>query len=263
MSFDINGDTASNNPQPVDGEFMSNGRYGFRCYINSVQMADPIVATFNYGKNRNVSYTYSVKRYLDNKINGSSDALMRTLAVAIKNYGHYAQAYLARINGWTLGEKHVELDAATEYTDADIEEVRQIANQYAVVRDDYSGTGIQSISYSLTLDAETAITLLFTIASEYQDNVFAGLNGGTENLAVRQSDGRYAVQISGISAHLLAEPQTVTVRTAAGKDFNVTVSALTFVYNTLRNASTAMDRQKLAVALYKYYQATINYQNNH
>ena len=42
MDFDINGDSTTNPPQLVDDEFMSNGRYGFRCYVNSVQMADPI-----------------------------------------------------------------------------------------------------------------------------------------------------------------------------------------------------------------------------
>ena len=105
--------------------------------------------------------------------------------------------------------------------------------------------------------------LTFTIAPEYQDNVFASLNGGEQNLAVRQQDGRYAVQINGIAAHLLGEPQNVTVSTGAENDFNIQVSALTFVYNTLRNTSTAIDRQKLAAALYNYHQATIAYQKSH
>lgn len=62
--FDINGDTTSNNPQPVDGEFMSDGNYGFKCYVTSIQMADPITATFYYGNGKTVQCEYSVKKYL-------------------------------------------------------------------------------------------------------------------------------------------------------------------------------------------------------
>ncbi len=258
MDFAIHNDNSDNPPQLVDDEFTKSGRYCFRCYVNSVQMADSIVATFNYAKNRSVSYTYSVKRYLDNKITGSSDPLMRALAIALKDYGHYAQAYLARVNGWAVGQDHVELDAATEYTDSDIAEVKQIASQYATVRDDYAGTGIKSISYSLTLDTDTAITLTFTMSSN--GNVFASLNDGDQNMAVMQSGGRFTVTIDSVGAHELGEPQNIMVAVdGAEKEFHITVSALTFVYNTLRNASAALDRQYLAVALYDYYQAAVNY----
>ena len=259
MGFNINGDTSSNNPQPTDGSFTSSGRYGYRCYINSVQMADPITADFHYGDGKTVSYVYTVKRYLDNKINSSTNPLMRELAVSIKDYGYYAQVYLSRINGWALGAKHIELEAATDYTAEDIEVVRQIADQYAPVRDDYDGTGLQGINYSLSLAAETTINLTIKMSAEYSGSVFASLNGGTENVAVLQPDGTYMVQISGISAHRLGDTQTVKV--TAAKDFTIKVSALTFSYTSLKGVNIPEDRQKLGVALYNYYKCSVAYKS--
>ncbi len=93
-------------------------------------------------------------------------------------------------------------------------------------------------------------------------NVFASLNDGDQNMAVMQSGGRFTVTIDSVGAHELGEPQNIMVAVdGAEKEFHITVSALTFVYNTLRNASAALDRQYLAVALYKYYQAAMAYQN--
>ena len=156
------------------------------------------------------------------------------------------------MNNWQLGVKHIAIDAATEYTADDIESVRSVIDAYKAVRDDYAGTGISGVQYSLSLASETTIMLTFTMDSSYTGNVFASLNGGRENMAVRQPNGTYVVQIDGISAHRLGDAQTVKV--TAAKDFTIKVSALTFVYTSLRNGSTEEDMQKLAVALYKYYQ---------
>ena len=82
--------------------------------------------------------------------------------------------------------------------------------------------------YSLSLAYEITIMLAFTMDSSYQGSVFASLNGGSENMAVRQPNGTYVVQIDGISAHRLGDTQTVKV--TAAKDFTIKVSALTFLY---------------------------------
>ena len=260
MDFDINGDNTSNVSQLVDDEFTSNGRYGFRCYVNSVQMADPINATFHYGNNRNVSYTYTAERYLNSKLKGSG--AMRDLAAAIKDYGHYAQIYLSNTNGWVLGDDHIAIDAANTYTASDFENIKQDVQQYKAVRDDYAGTGVAGVSYSLSLASETMINLAFRMASGYSGNVFASLNGGSENMAVLQPDGRYLVEISGIAAHQLGDDQNVTVSTDGANDFTVRVSALTFSYNTLNSSSSTQDKRELAAALYNYYEAAMNYRNS-
>lgn len=255
--FDINGDTTSNNPQPVDGEFMSDGNYGFKCYVTSIQMADPITATFYYGNGKTVQCEYSVKKYLDNRISKTTSETMKNLAIAIKNFGHYAQVYLARVNSWTLGDAHMVLEAASDYTASDIESVRSVIDKYGVTMDSLEGTGIKGVSYSLSLNADTTINLTFKIKPEYTGSVSAYLNGGRENLAVKQSDGNYKVQISGISAHQLADTQTVKIY--AGKEITLKVSGLTFVYTSMKGSNIPEDRQKLAVALYRYYETTMAY----
>ena len=164
------------------------------------------------------------------------------------------------MNRWTLGEKHIALDAANEYTDSDLESVRSIIDAYKPVRDDYTDTGIASVQYSLELAAETTINLVFRMESGYTGSVFASLNGGSENMAVRQSDGTYLVQIAGISAHRLAD--THTVKLTASKDFTIKVSALTFVYTSLKGANIPEDRQKLGTALYNYYKCSMDFRNN-
>ena len=257
--FDINGDTSGNNPQPVDGEFMEDGYHGFKCYVTSVQMADPITATFNYAGNT-VQQEYSVKRYLDNMLNKSTtSATMKDLAAAIKNYGHYAQIYLARVNGWTLGEKHIAIESASDYTTSDIESVKSLAAPYKIAADSFDGSGIKSASYSLNLDADTTINLTFKMDSSYTGTLSAYLNGGNANVAVKQSDGSYKVQITGISAHKLADTQTVKIY--AGKELTVKASGLTFVYTSMYGSNMPEDRQKAAVALYRYYEKTIAYRN--
>lgn len=257
--FDINGDTSGNNPQPVDGEFMEDGYYGFKCYVTSVQMADPITATFNYA-GQTVQQEYSVKRYLDNMLNRSTTSeVMKDLAAAIKNYGHYAQIYLARVNGWTLGEKHIAIDAASDYTASDIESVKSVVAPYKIAADSFDGSGIKGASYSLNLDADTTINLTFRMETDYTGTLSAYLNGGTANVAVKQSDGSYKVQITGISAHKLADTQTVKIY--AGKELTVKASGLTFVYTSMYGSNMPEDRQKAAVALYRYYEKTIAYRN--
>ncbi|MBQ6970856.1 MAG: putative Ig domain-containing protein, partial [Synergistaceae bacterium] len=104
MAFDVNGDSKSNVPQPYDPEFMNQKKtyYGFRCYINSIQMADPVTATFHYGGGMTVTKTYSAKSYIDTVLGmaGFSDEV-RALMSAIKDYGHYMQVFLSQSRGWT------------------------------------------------------------------------------------------------------------------------------------------------------------------
>ena len=266
--FDINGDTSGNNPQPVDRKFTDkDGYYGFKCYVTSIQMADPITATFYYGDGKSVQQSYSVKRYLDNMINRSTTSTeMKNLAVAIKNYGHYAQIYLDRVNdSWELGTDHVALEAASSYTDDDIASVKSAVAPYKIASESYSGSGIKSPSYSLNLDSETTINLTFTMYDNFTGDLHAYLNGGTTDLAVKQTDGIYRVRISNIAAHELADTQTVKIcvdkdNNYAGKEFTIKASGLTFVYNSLYN-NMAEDRQQAAVAFYKYYEATTAYRN--
>ncbi len=94
-------------------------------------------------------------------------------------------------------------------------------------------SGIQSIGYRLVLDSDTALELFIRPAQGYSGKVCAYSKGAIDitntstNLAVKQSDGRYLVQISGIPAHRLDYTNTIKVVTDKG-EFDVNVSALSY-----------------------------------
>ncbi|MBQ3447807.1 MAG: hypothetical protein IJG37_09225, partial [Synergistaceae bacterium] len=262
MAFDVNGDSKSNVPQPYDPEFMNQKKtyYGFRCYINSIQMADPVTATFHYGGGMTVTKTYSAKSYIDTVLGmaGFSDEV-RALMSAIKDYGHYMQVFLSQSRGWTIGVDHEEMPCASLYTDSDISEAASEAAKYKADYD-VSGSGIKKLTYSLVLDSETALNIYLTPSESYTGNVAAYLDGGRANLAVKQSDGRYRVQISGISAHLLGNTYTLTVN--AGSSFTVKISALSYVNAVLGSGAFGDDAKKGVTSLYRYYKATMSYRES-
>ncbi len=78
-----------------------------------------------------------------NRISKTTSETMKNLAIAIKNFGHYAQVYLARVNRWTLGDSHIVLEAESDYTASDIESVRSVIDKYGVTMDSLEGTGIR------------------------------------------------------------------------------------------------------------------------
>ena len=269
VDFDIAGDK-TNVPQMFDPEFNANvygkTNYAFRCYLNSVQMADEITATLHYGDNKTVAHTYSLKEYIDTQLSKSNiSPALKNILEAMKDYGHYAQLGLSEANGWTIGKDHKEMECANVYTDDDLQETLQAVRSYEIVRDT-GNSGIESVPYRLRLDSDITLELNIVPASDYYGSVFASLNGGSENMAVKTSGG-YLVQISGISAHKLGDTYTVTVTTSRGS-FDVKVSALSYVYTSLTSANTAPGTtgspamKKAVTSLYKYYMATMAYRES-
>ncbi len=259
VEFDINGDK-SNPPQYFDPTFKnSKGTYyGFRCYIKSIQMADKITATFHYGNNQTVTHEYSAKKYLDDSLAANISSEERALIEAIKDYGHYAQLYLSSIHTWELGRDYAAIDCENDYSAADIETVRKAVAGNAIVRDTGTASGVQRVGFSLSLDSDTNINLYIYPASGYTGAVSATLSGSNENLAVYQSHrNRYEVKISNISAHKLSD--TYTVRVKAQKDFDVKVSAFSYVCDALNDSAASESERKAVVSLYKYYVTTMGY----
>jgi len=264
MEFVVSGKDGKTTTDPYDATHKSqSGKYyGFTCYVNSIQMADEITATFHYtqgGENKTVSHTYSVKDYLDTIATGNYSAEMKALGVAIGNYGYYAQTYLSGLHGFSLGTDHASMPSGTGYSDADFTAAKTGTGSYAIVRDT-GDSGIEKVSYSLVLDSSTGIYLYLKPASDYTGDVTAVIGNGTENVAVKQSDGRYRIHISGISAHMLADMYTVTV--TAGTNFEIRVSALSYVDTMLKSESTGDALKKMVVSLYQYYDNAIAYRNS-
>ena len=180
------------------------------------------------------------------------------LMKALQDYGHYVQPVLASYNHWVIGIDHAEMDCANIFSDSDIEEARLAVGKYAIsLKGSGSKAGISGMSNFLRLDSETTISITITTSASYTGNVSAVLDGGTENLAIKQQNGDYLIQISGISAHKLGDTHTITIR--AQDTIELRVSALSYVNTVLNTGSSSAEIKKAVTALYRYYKATMAY----
>ena len=243
----------------------SKGYFGFTCYVKSIQMADTITAVYHYGDGKTISKEYSVVKYIQAVEKNASSYNAKTLALvrSIADFGHYAQIYLAEVNGWTIGENYTEmaLHFADTYNYADILSKVQ-ANAFVKAID---GTNITKATYKLHLDAETTVDVYLTTKDgKAPTNVTLTIHeeeSGRETTKkvtpVKQSDGRYLIRISGISAHKLGD--MISITGTAGKDFTVQVSALSYVRSVLNNSGSTTAAKNCMAALYSYYAATMAY----
>ena len=257
MTFTI-GQDQTEYRDDFDPEHMNGAhtRYGFTCFVNSIQMADTITATFHYGDGQTVSKEYSVVQYIDffEKNIGSFNQKTITLIQAIADFGHYEQIYLADVNGWTLGEKYAEM--TTFYTtEFDYDAILSKVDGKAFVKE-LDGSGVTKATYKLHLDSETTVDVFLTPKSGVTLTASATFNGKTY-AAEKQKDGRYLVQIPNISAHQLGDMITVTGN--AGGAFTVKVSALSYVRSVLKSDSTNKAAKDGMSALYEYYAAVLAY----
>ena len=234
-------------------------RYGFTCYVTSIQMADAITATFHYGDGKSVSKTYSVAQYIDSveKNQGSYSAKTIALVHALADYGHYAQLYLADINGWTIGEDYAAMTAhyAESFDYASIlTEVRGMAFDKSGI----AGSNVEKATYKLHLDSKTTLDVYLTPQSGTELTASAVFNGRKYE-AVKQSNGRYLVRIPDIPAHRLGE--MITVTGTAGNAFSVKVSALSYVRSVLNSSASGRAAKDCLSALYSYYAAVRAYRS--
>ena len=241
-----------------DSNHMNSGktRYGFTCFVNSIQMADTITATFHYGDGKTVSKEYSVLKYIEFFEDNISAFNAKTIALirAVADFGHYEQIYLADVNGWTLGEKYAEM--TTFYTtEFDYDAILSKVDGKAFVKE-LDGSGVTKATYKLHLDSETTVDVFLTPKSGVTLTASATFNGKTY-AAEKQKDGRYLVQIPNISAHQLGDMITVTGN--AGGAFTVKVSALSYVRSVLKSDTTNKAAKDGMSALYEYYAAVLAY----
>ena len=262
MTFAISGKGTTTESDAFDsGHTNDKGYYGFTCYVNSIQMADTITATFHYnegGNENTVVKTYSVKEYIEgfDANSASFDAKTITLVHALADYGHYVQPFLASARGWTLGTDYATMDKYYTGFDGaesyDYDAIKEVVEDYAIDRD--KTADIKNITYSLTLDSTTAINVYFEMADDYDGS----FNVATEGLtATKQADGRYKVKIEGISAHELSTPRTIKVNTTSGES-TVTVSALSYV-NGILNGADQNGSYNAVSAIYSYSKAADDY----
>lgn len=252
MAFDVSGDKTENPNPTVYYEAVSEDKYtlyGYRCYVNSIQMADTIHAAL-YDKDDNVVLTedYKAKTYLDRVI--ASDDVFSSYTVnlckVIKNYGSYVQIPLAAENGWTIGKEHAKMDYAYDYAADDFLLAKQGVSDYAVSKD----SNAPSFNYALYLDSKTTLEVRFD--SKITD--IACASGDVKN---------NIVTIADISAHELGNKYTITGKNS-GNAFTVEISPLSYVKSVLNDESEVVTGIKNGViSLYDYYYRTMRYRTKH
>ena len=259
MTFTISGrGSVDADPVPFDANHMNDSRtyYGFTCRVNAVQMADTITATYHFRDGLTISMTYSVEKYILKFLEYESQFSEKTrvLVRALADYGHYAQLYLADVNGWTLGVGDDQYAPMNTYFTRSYEEsaVGSALADYAISVQ--SGTAdITGVTFTTVMDSETSIRLFFKRASGYTGTVTATVDGSPAT--IKESGSRYYVEIPNIPAHRLNLRHTVVLTTDGGT-LTLQLSALSYVKLLFDNRTDAIARNA-AAAILNYANAAV------
>ena len=186
------------------------------------------------------------------------------LVHALADYGHHAQPYLSDVRGWKLGDDHAVMAGNAELTADAIADARGRIAAFAPDADIPAGSEVQAVTMDLDLVTNTTVCLNVAVKDGAR-LASAALADGTELEVLEMSDGRWAVRIPGIMAHHLADTLDVVVTTSGGTTATVHVSALSFGQVMLVNEKYKNEGngQRLAAALYRYWQAADAYMQAH
>ena len=246
MTFAIEHGTVTERAE-LDGD-------SFTCFVNAMQMAEPITATFHYGDGLTIEKTYSVKDYFtafDEAVEDGtiSDENTIALAHAVADYGHYVQIFQAEIKGWTLSEHYAVMDKF--YTESyDLDTIKTDVAGYAISKN-ITGDEITAITNSLIVDSETAVRVYFKVDKSYSGAFDVTVDGAS--YTATRIGNRYLVEINNIKASKLVDTHTIEVQTDNGTA-SVEVSALSYVKSMLDAYETEAP-QNAAAAIYSYAMA--------
>ena len=227
--------------------------YLFTCYVTSVEMADSIQARFYYtltdGKDSVrkpggfIECTTSVESYLEILATDPAYSDAEYLAMAINNYGYYAQKSLSD------GPNHVQMTGT--YDELPLPE--ELDKSYPITfspTDDITGG-----SFSLSLDSETMINFYLSPASAVTGTVAVTKGNSSVEFEEKTYNGMYLISIPGIAAHQLGDAYTVTIDV----DPIISGSALSYVEKTWDNENLTEATRNTSKALYGYYQEAMAY----
>lgn len=278
MTFTISGrGTVSGDRVFYDADFLNRDGscYGFTCYINSIQMADTVTATFHYGSNLTVSQDYSCKRYITTVNNNPSGYNETTINLihALADYGHYTQLFLENTKGLPLGsgdDAYMPMDiyfANPDSYDYDYIAEQLRSTELKKVERNMGDPNIEKVaSFSLILDSETGMKVFFTPAETFT-GIATGYVNSSEVVALeKDSSGRFIVVVPNISAHQLGDKFDITVYTdESGAYTYVSISPMAYVYQLLTSSAYANNAaaKNGGVALYTYWKATTEYRDAH
>lgn len=236
------------NPAEINGQVTD--KYLFTVNLSSIQMADKVTPTFHYTEDGTAKTVtgepYSVKDYIDWALNIGASYLndqQSAIIPKLADYGHYAQIYLSRQNGWTIGTNYAEM---TTYRTSsyDYAGVMNAASGYAFSRTQNTAD-VANVNYRLTFGSQITLTVRIEPAAG-NDSLYIAANGASDT----QSGIYRMITYPGVYANQLTDTHTIQ----AG-DCTITVSPMSYVYEMLRNETVQNDAKDLMCALYGYAQA--------
>ena len=266
MTFTISGaGSVSSEPVYFDASLMNSDQlyHKFTCYVNSIQMADTITATYHWfenGEEKTLTNEYSVKQYINN-FEANKHAFDETtvaLVHALADYGHYVQLFLSNNRGWQIGTDYADMNRhfANSY---DVDTIKTAVADHAASKVNNTGGDIEAISYSLVLDNETAIKLYFTPSGDYTGTPAVTVDN--QSYTAKKAGGKFVVEIPNIAAHQLIDSHTIVFTTTSGSA-TIKASALSYVKGALDYYSDA-DSQNAMAAIYAYSKAAQDYKAAH
>ena len=251
VTFKVNGDSQTvdiSEAEEIDG------RYYFTCRLNTLQMAEEIEAVFHYGNNQTVTQYYTLEKYFSYFDKHEADYDKKTLDLlhAVANYGYYAQPYLTSLHN--LEGKYAKITKNYDVT-FDYAAIKTETEKYSFAKA-LGNSDVKNASYKLSLDSDTALSVMVKVPAGTAVDMSASFNGQTY-AGTSQSDTVWVIKIPGIKASQLGE--TITVTGNAGGEFTITVSALSYVRSILNGDKYSDEAKKTVAALYQYYKAVENY----
>ena len=272
MTFSCRGLDAE--PVYPDPSFMNDsGWYGFTCYVNSLQMAEEITAVFHYGEGNaeTVEDTYSVLQYLN-----AAEDYYRTgvfpeealeVVHALKDYGYYAQQYLSRLHGFSLGEggEYAKMPEGRGFPGNDLMNAadEEEYHRCSVERGE-NFEALAGLTYSLKLDSETTVNIYCRL-KENEDSLsytFFGDNFKPKNIsgtAEKLPDGRYLISVRNIPAHLLDQEFEIQIDDSL---VILNLRALSYAYGTLKKDSCPNDMKYAMFSLIQYQKTACRYRES-
>ena len=199
------------------------------------------------GNDVTLGYQFSVMDYIE-IAQGTDNKKLKNLVDTMQVYGDWAQVYF-----------NYKADGIEPDTSGFKKITKDTVSQYAQVAEGTMPDGLTYNNSSLMLGSDLGIRHYFNV-DEGKDisNYTFTLQNGTVLTPTLSKDRKYFVVIPNIAAKDLGVTYTVTVSDGSNS-WHIDYSAMSYVYRVLSVDSASDNLKQLCKALYKYYQAAVEY----
>ena len=224
--------------------------YWFTCYVNPLELADTITATYHYGDGKEATNTYSGISYINAvKRTYAGDENLIAVVNSLQDYGHYLQR-----SGWTDNKEHETIERISELGDDAINAAKDGTSGMRLQKD-VRDSGLD-VMFSLTLNAATVI------------NVYAAPSGSVDKVTGADANGTREINgttyaqydTKPIPAGDLDKMYKVELTTSSGTA-TVRGCAMSYVDSVLNSSNFTNEQKRAVTALYNYCAAVEAYED--